>query len=145
VLNEFGVAPIVSCRGTHHVVVGCVFLAESDIAVDAERRPGWIGAERDPARLEPIGQGDDQGLDGFLEQTLVLALPRLEPGSVVVLREVDRELDGLRAEPVKVGASTAMAGPPAGCGSVNRRLIGPGIDTGALRSVFSNGYRRQLR
>ena len=47
---------------------------------------------------KPIAESGAQLLERFLQQTLVVRLPRLEPGSVVVLREVAQELDPVLGE-----------------------------------------------
>ena len=82
-------------------------LAEADVSVDAERGPGRVGPERDPARPERLVERDAQRLERVLEESLVVGLSRLEPGALVVLGQVGEELDRLAPEALEQpGASS---------------------------------------
>jgi hypothetical protein len=74
-------------------------LREADVAIDPERRTGRVGGQRQPGRCEPFGQRHAQGLERSLEQALVLRFARLEPGAIVVGRQVGQELHGVGLEP----------------------------------------------
>ena len=71
-------------------------LGEAGVAIDPERRPRRIRLERDAPRREPGGERLDEGDQRLLEEPLELRLARLEPGAVVVGRQVGQELDRLR-------------------------------------------------
>ena len=75
-----------------------IVLGEARVAVDPERRPRRICLERDALRRKSGGERLDQGDQRLLEEPFELRLAGLEPGAVVVCRQVGQELDGLRSE-----------------------------------------------
>src|SRR4029078_12993464 len=73
-------------------------LAEASVAVDPERRALRVRGHRPAAGLQSFCERRDHGLEGLLEEPLVLGLARLEPGPVVVHGEVRQELDRVGTE-----------------------------------------------
>src|SRR5206468_1916735 len=73
-------------------------LGEPNVAIDPERRSGRVRTQWDTPRPEPLVDGHAELLERPLEQALVFALARLEPGPVVVDGEVREELDGFGTE-----------------------------------------------
>ncbi len=84
--------------GTEVGLVGRFVPAEAGVPVDAEGRSPRVGEHRDPALGEAPGQRRCERLDGLLQQPIVVALARREPGPIVVLGKLDEELDGIRRE-----------------------------------------------
>ena len=80
-------------------LVGRLVLREADVAVDAERRACGVGTKRQSTGGEAVRQGDAERLEGLLDESLVVGLARLEPGPIVVLREVGQELQGVGLKP----------------------------------------------
>ncbi len=97
-------------RGAQVGLVGRLVLGESRVAVDPEDRVLRIGAQRDAARLEPLGQGRDELLQRHLQQPLVVGLARLEPRPLVVLGELGEEVDGVGREPGERGLGDGHCG-----------------------------------
>ncbi len=89
-------------------LVRALVLAEAGVAVDPEDRALRVGLERDASGSEAIGERGDERFQRLLEEPLVVGLAWLEPGPVVVRREVGEELDRFGEKPLNGGDATAI-------------------------------------
>src|SRR5438105_3112187 len=78
-------------------------LGKPDVPIDPKRRLRGIGPKRNLSGPKPLVQRDAQRFQWLLEQTLVVGLARLEPGAVVVVSQVRKELDAGAAEAPEFG------------------------------------------